>query len=152
MAVEQALDPAPEIEAGAIRLLAQREHSRKELARKLRRRFADEGVIGQVLDDLAERGLLSDVRFAENYVAQRMRRGYGPLRIRAELQERGVEEALIEAQLDIGQEEWMALLREVAARRFGAADPAGQKEQARRARFLQYRGFPESLVRRYLWA
>ena len=142
---------ALDVEAGALRLLAQREHSRHELNTKLVRRFGQSETLLQVLDELEQRGLLSDERFTECYVAMRMHRGYGPLRIRAELRERGIEGELAEIQLDLGSEDWLKHLRAVAVQRFGQGEAADRKEQARRARFLQYRGFPESLVRRYLW-
>ena len=49
-----------------------------------------------VLEDLVERGLQSDARFAEQLVAARVRRGSGPLRIRAELRRRGAIETAID--------------------------------------------------------
>lgn len=144
-------DPALEVEQAAIGFLAQREHSRLELERKLARRFAQDGLVAVVLDDLQRRGLVSDQRFAESYVAMRMRKGFGPLRIRAELKERGIEGALVDACLDTGRETWMGQLREAASHRFGTEAPSGRAEQGKQARFLQYRGFPESLIRDYLW-
>ncbi len=147
---EAADDPALVIEAAAIRLLAGREHSQHELASKLARRF-DRDAVAAVLDDLGERGLVSDERFTEQYIASRMRRGFGPLRIRAELCERGIANELIEAGLDLGDDTWREHLREVAGARFGAQRPADRRAQAKQARFLQYRGFPESLIRDYLW-
>lgn len=144
-------DPAIEMENSAIRLLSQREHSRAELERKLARRFAATELLGRVLDELEQRGLLSDRRFTEQYVAMRMRKGFGPLRIRMELQERGIDQTLIEPELDIGRDAWVQHLRETAAQRFGGMKPTGRSEQAKQARFLQYRGFPESLIRDFLW-
>ncbi len=149
--MENDFDRSLEIEQAAIGLLAQREHSRFELNRKLARRFNRDERVALVLDDLQRRGLLSDRRFAESYVAMRMRKGFGPIRIRAELQERGIESALLEACLDAGRETWVEQLRQAATRRFGAEPPKGKAQQAKQARFLQYRGFPESLIRDYLW-
>lgn len=150
-ASEPPRDNASDIEAAAIRLLTQREHSRHELEAKLTRRFSDTALCGQVLDDLEGRGLLSDERFTEQYLNSRMRKGFGPLRIRAELRERGVADELIEAWLDLPAEEWLAHLHEAALGRFGDSFPQDARSQAKQARFLQYRGFPESLIRRYLW-
>lgn len=144
-------DTALEVEAAAVRLLAQREHSRHELLVKLRRRLGPEDLLQQVLNDLEQRGLLSDARFAESYVAMRIRKGYGPLRIRAELGQRGLDEALIEVNLDLGPEQWRSRLAAVAVQRFGETVPTSRAEQARHARFLEYRGFPESLIRDHLW-
>ena len=135
------------MEAAAVRLLAAREHSRAELERKLATKGHQEDAFGPVLDDLEQRGLLSDQRFAEQYVAQRVRKGYGPLRIRAELRERGVSSELIAEALDHGDHDWPGLLRDVRAGRFGKGFPADRRDAVRQARFLAQRGFPESLVR-----
>ncbi len=142
-------DEVSAIEQGALRLLASREHTRLELRRKLARHH-DERQIDPVLDDLERRRLLSDARFAENYVSQRSRRGYGPLRLRAELTDRGVDHSLAARYIDNGAVDWSVLLLEVAVRKFGD-DPAPDRQAlARRGRFLQQRGFPVSLVGQYL--
>lgn len=133
-----------------MRLLAAREHTRAELSRKLSDRGHAVEVVGAVLDDLAERGLQSDARYAEQYVASRTRKGYGPNRIRAELAERGLSDALIEAWLDPGDPVWRDHLRSVANAKFGAGRPVDRKEMARRARFLEYRGFAPDHIRRLL--
>ena len=94
----------------------------------------------------------SDARYAEQYVAQRAARGYGPARIRAELRERGIEDAVIADWLDERDPVWKERLAEVARKRFGAAGPADLRDRARRARFLEYRGFGAELIRRVLFA
>ncbi len=133
----------------AVRLLAVREHSRKELVRKLARRHDSEAV-AQALDRLADEGLLSDARFAEEYVRSRMEKGFGPLRIRAELRERGVDEPLIEAVLEPSGAHWRQRLVELARRKFGDQPPADRRDLGRRARFLAGRGFPDHLIRELL--
>jgi len=144
-------EDALSVEMTAIKLLAAREHSVHELRKKLSSRCADGSLIERVLADLQRRNLLSDERFTEQYVAMRTRKGYGPLRIRAELAERGIDSALIEDWLDGNPREWVRQMREVARQRFGDAGAEDRREQAKRARFLSYRGFPESLIRSYLW-
>jgi len=134
----------------ALRLLSRRDHSRRELAAKLLGKgYPAAGVIG-VLDDLAATGLQSDERMADAYVNERLRRGFGPLRIRQELRERGVAEEVIQACLDLPPGDWLALMDGVATRKFGLAKAGERKEVARRARFLEYRGFPTELIGRYL--
>jgi regulatory protein len=103
-----------------------------------------------VLASLAARGLQSDARYAEQYVAMRARRGYGPVRIRAELREHGVDGALIDDWLDERDPVWRERLRAVAQKRFGAAAPADFRDRVRRARFLEQRGFAVELIRREL--
>ena len=100
-----------------------------------------------LLDDLERRGLLNDERFAEQYLAMRKRRGYGPLRIRSELRERGVDAGLAAAWTETGDPGWRVLMQEVMAHKFGEGQPVDRKDLARRARFLEYRGFPPELIR-----
>jgi regulatory protein len=143
-------DEAVAIEVTAVKLLGGREHTRKELRYKLNARHADMDLIESVLDDLEQRRLLSDERFAENYVDQRSRKGYGPLRIRSELAERGVGGELSARWIDEGPYDWAELLAEAAVRKFGDAPASDMRALAKRGRFLEQRGFPISLVRRYL--
>lgn len=144
-------DPAAAIEQAAMRLLANREHGRAELRRKLVSRGHPGEAVDRVTADLEVRGLLSEPRFVETYIASRRGKGYGPLRIRAELRERGVDPARIDAGLDDTAADWWGLMQEVAARRFGTEAARDRREQARRARFLRQRGFPPEMIARLLW-
>jgi len=131
----------------ALGLLARREHSRFELRRKLSDAAAEPGELDAVLDDLAAAGLQSDRRYAESFVRSRIERGQGPLRIRKELRQRGVEAALAEQALAEAEVDWDARLRDVHRKRFGSTPPADRREQARQARFLAQRGFPDAAIR-----
>lgn len=138
------------VEAAAVRVLAARDHSRDELRAKLRRRFDDAATIETVLDGLQGQGLISDSRFAEGYVRQRVAKGYGPLRIRAELAERGIDGAEAGLALEGAEVDWSERLQRVAQGRFGDAPAADSRELGRRGRFLAQRGFPTAMIRRYL--
>lgn len=130
----------------ALRLLARREHSRLELALKLRQRKIDAGVIEQVLDDYEAEGWLSDERFAEVYARQRMDLGYGPLKIQAELQQRGIHDtpACVREMTDTDWSDQATSLRE---KRFGLDDIREDwDEKVRQARFLARRGFSAEQV------
>lgn len=146
--VEQ--DDAVAIELSAVKLLAAREHSRQELRRKLAARFADGELIDTVLDGLVRQRLLDDERFAESYVAQRFRKGYGPVRIRAELTERGVDSGIAAHWLESLSDEWPERLAETAQRKFGNVPAEDMRALTKRGRFLEQRGFPLGLIRRYL--
>ena len=135
------------LSAKALRLLAQREHSALELTRKLRR-DGDDATVAAVVGRLAERGLLSDERFAESYVLTRIERGQGPVKIRAGLLARGVAAALIEPALGQAVEFWLERAREALAKRFGKAAPADARERGRRSRFLTTRGYPADIAYR----
>lgn len=131
-------------------LLARREHGRAELARKLRQRGASPEMIEPELDRLADEGLLSETRYLESFIRSRGNSGYGPLRIREELTQRGlsrgdVEQALRECGID-----WPGQLTDVWQRKFSGQRPADPKERARQTRFLVYRGFSMEMVGRLL--
>jgi regulatory protein len=127
-------------------LLASREHSLAELRDKLAAREFEPAEIEEALARLAREGLADDARFAEAFTASRIRKGQGPIRIRAELVRRGVDAEAIERCLAAGHD-WSGLAREARARRFGAALPAAFRERARQARFLEYRGFTAAAIR-----
>jgi len=145
------LDPAEataaDVEAAAVRLLARREHSRLELKRKLSQRRFDATLIDAVIDKLESERLQSDERFAESFVRTRAERGQGPLRIRAELSQRGVEDAEAEAALEGCECDWAASAVVIRRQRFGAELPETYEERARQARFLQQRGFAMDHIR-----
>lgn len=131
--------------------LARRECSQHELQQKLSRRFGTDDTvqteIASVVAELAEAGLQSDERFAESLARARRERGHGPLRIRQDLWQRGIADAIIDALVNDSSEDWVALASAAAQRKFGDAPPPDHKAWARRARFLASRGFPESVVR-----
>ncbi|MCU7844831.1 MAG: recombination regulator RecX [Candidatus Thiodiazotropha sp. (ex Monitilora ramsayi)] len=120
------------------------------MQRKLSTREYDPDLIEQVLDQLQRDGLQSDERFTELFIESRMRKGQGPVRIRLELKERGVDSSLTERALEVYEDEWRDLLRQVHDAKYGTALVHEQKELAKRARFLEYRGFPGELIRQLL--
>ena len=95
------------IEARCLAALGRREYSRAELAAKLGDYPPED--IAAVLDHLAERGWQSDARFAESYL--RGHRGYGRLKMRHELEQRGIRGELLRETLDSA--DWFAAAREV---------------------------------------
>ena len=101
----------------------------------------------QVLDDLTRDRLLEEERFVESFVRGRIRKGQGPVRIRGELAQRGIEDASVSSALMEADCDWVALAAEVRAKRFGRAAPGDFKERARQAKFLQYRGFESEQIR-----
>jgi regulatory protein len=117
----------------------------RELNNKLIQRFGDgpfiHTLIHSEIERLREERLQSDDRFAEAYLYSRARRLYGPLRIKAELRERGISDTVIAASLKASDIDWHANLRQLLETRFRAGPAADFKEKAKRLRFLQYRGF-----------
>ena len=136
--------------AAALSLLAMREHSRQQLAQKLTQREYPESEISDALQQLTDDGYLSDERAFNASVAGGLRRGHGPLRIRAQLREAGLPDDRPITADDQTPVDWVAQARALAERRFGEQPPGDYQEWARRARFLQARGFDGETIRRAL--
>ena len=134
--------------AFALRLLARREQSRLELIQRLIKRGCDIDMAEALLDELAEAGWQSDQRFAEHYFQVRMNAGFGPLRIRAELQQRGIARATIDALNDDPVNDWQARLEQLYHKKYHDSAPDTQQERAKRSRFLSQRGFSPEQIRR----
>ena len=198
-------DPLRRLEARALALLARREYTRSELARRLARvsgpgwgrrpgpaqrnsasspaeDLADEfapppprqstdasdgdcppapgedlpaaaqapspELIETVLDRLTARRLLSDRRAADAIVHARSTQR-GLLRLRQELDQKGVPEEIAEEALAGLAGQQVALARGVWAKRFGVL-PADAAERQRQTRFLASRGFSFSVIRSVL--
>lgn len=122
-------------------LLSMREHSRQELSNKLSRKFKDQTHIQTAVEQLAEDGYLCDDRFTESYVRMRRGRGFGPVRIRSELQAKGVDTSLIDNYVQAYADDWSALAEDVYCRKYGDTLVADYQEWSKRARFMHSRGF-----------
>ena len=107
------LDSAASVRRTAMDLLARRAHGRVALPRKLRLRGATPELIESALDRLEADGLLNESRYLECYVGSRARAGYGPLRIREELAQRGLPREAIESVLREADIDWLAQLRDL---------------------------------------
>ena len=133
-------------ERAALDLLARREHSRRELERKLGARGFPDEMIASTLDALEQSGELAAARFTESFIRARAAKGQGPARIRAELAERGIDREQAAELLRAAGIDWTAVASSVRDKRFGARRPTDFKERARQARFLEYRGFDRDQI------
>ena len=136
---------AAELRTRALRLLARREHSRAELARKLAAHAERAEVLAAVLDSLVLKKQLSDERYAEAR-AHQLARKYGAAKIRQDLKTKGIDEEVIHR---ISSEGELERAKGILERKY--REPATTREErARRARFLQGRGFSYDVIRRLL--
>jgi len=153
--------PARSLQARALQCLAQREHSRAELRRKLLAHASaqdasaedepTDDVVAQVdavLDWLELHQYLSQQRFVESRVRVRAAR-FGNLRIRQELAQHDVVLSL-EAERSLAESE-LERARAVWARKF-TAPPSSASERAKQVRFLAGRGFSAEVIHRLLRA
>lgn len=134
----------PSLKGRALRLLAQREHSRAELQRKLAMHEETPGELAKALDDLQARGFIDEQRVIDSLVHRRAAR-LGAARVKQELQAKGLPpEAVAQAVAALRHNE-VERAREVWRRKFGepAEDAAGR---IRQMRFLLMRGFDAAVV------
>ena len=132
----------------AMDLLARREHSRTELIRKLETRGIPLDEATEAVGTLEGEGLVDDERFAESFVASRIRRGQGPARIGHELAQRGVSRDVSAGALTDPDEVWVERAIDVLLRRYGNRPADDYGERAKRMRFLYQRGFTSDQARR----
>jgi regulatory protein len=132
----------------AMDLLARREHSAKELRQKLKIRGHEEDDIEATLRALKNDRLQSDIVFTESYVNHRVNAGIGPIKIRFELRQRGIDDSLTDEYLDPLVASWDPMMEQQRKRKFGQEIPSDYSLRMKQARFLQNRGFsPESVMR-----
>jgi len=141
---------AKEARNRALSWLARREYGRAELMGKLVQRGCEEEAAAGIVAALTAEGLVSDERFIEALLHVRRVRGYGPLYIRRELEEKGIDRGTIERWLDIGSRDWVEDVKRVNKKKFGGKQPASLAERAKQTRFLQSRGFTHEQIRQAL--
>ncbi len=134
-------DTPAELKARALRHLVRREHSRVELARKLAPHASSPESLEAVLDSLLSRKQQSDERFAEER-ARVLSRKYGAAKIRHDLESRGIAAQVVERISTAGE---LERARAILQRKY--REPAiTREEKAKRARFLQSRGFTADVI------
>jgi regulatory protein len=143
--------PPPDARDSALRLLSRREHSARELKRKLADRGVESADADAAIEKLAGGGLQSDERYAGQLVRTRVAQGYGPIRIQSELRMAGLSGEAITQALDAAECDWDALALQVHAKKFRTG-AKGMAERNRQYRFLMGRGFDGDQIRRALKA
>jgi regulatory protein len=125
----------------ALGLLVRREHSRKELARKLSDKGIEREDAELALDKLNRQDFQNDTRFAAALARSRASAGYGPGRIRAELATHGLGRDDIAAALEACERDWDASARDIVQRRYGGKDLGDHALRRKALDFLLRRGF-----------
>ena len=138
-------DTPAELKQRALRFLVRREHSRAELVRKLAPHAESDEALNAIVDLLLSKKHLSDERFAEER-ARSLSRKYGAAKIRQDLKERGVADEIVER---VSAVDDLEKARAILQRKY--REPATTREErAKRARFLQGRGFSYEVISRVL--
>ncbi len=143
--LESALEK--EIKDSCLRLLVRREHSQRELLDKLALKGFERSSVQIVATLLAEQGWQSDQRFSESYARYRIRKGYGPIKISFELQQRGIDTMDLDAVVADLFEGWDEVIDSVYNKKYVDDKILKNKEWAKRSRFLQQRGFSGEMIK-----
>lgn len=131
----------------AIYLLSRREHSRQELHRKLLQRGFSSHEIQAVLIELEKENLLSEERFIASFIRSRRARGFGPLKICAELKEHGIDRRRLQTNEEWQEELWQNRAILLCAKRFGLVAEKTREQIIAQTRFLQQRGFTPAQIK-----
>ncbi len=138
----------------ALRLLTRRDHTRRELELKLRHKGFSAKQVERALARVEDFGYLNDTRTAAILAEQLTGRGYGVLRVRYALGQKGVDAATVEKALACcGGDQKQAELAQCAlekrrTRLDRESDPLKRRHRA--YRFLAGRGFSAVVIRQVL--
>jgi regulatory protein len=125
----------------AIQLLTRREHGARELAVKLSRKGLPIQAIDAAIIECQRLGLQSDVRYVENRIRSRMRQGYGPQRIRLDLNQANIDRDLVDQALLAEESNWCAVALAAFQKKYKQYDLRSLVERQKQQQFLLYRGF-----------
>ena len=133
----------------ALRALARRMHTTREVERGLARRGWSHVTIEGVLGYLKELGYLDDAKFAETWVTGRsMIKFHGPLCLLKDLQARGIEEETARTAIQrlLPRSREMELARRAAERKRQTIRESGIRAVAAMHRHLRSRGFSADVI------
>ena len=140
----------PSLKGRALRLLSSREHSRSELAQKLKRFEEEPGSLARALDELQAKGFINEQRVIDSVLHRRAGK-LGVARIKQELQDKGLDRQAVTQALAGLQTSELERALEVWRRKF-TSPPADAAAAARHMRFLAARGFAAEVIRRVVKA
>jgi regulatory protein len=132
---------AAELRNTALRLLSRREYSRHELEIRFIK-SVEPDMVNEILDELVKSGYLSDSRFTESFIRQRVMQRHGWQRISYDLKSKGIAGELQQSLYEALAIDWVELAYEAWQKRFNQLPERGdRKEYARQMRYLLQRGF-----------
>ncbi|WP_395375401.1 regulatory protein RecX [Marinicella sp. W31] len=132
--------------ASALASLAMREHSVFDLAEKLLRKDYPAEIVADLVEVLQQEGLLSDFRFAEMYWRSRSSKGYGPIKIRQELELKQVSSDDVNSGMVAAAIDFEPIIIKVYAKKYKDQPVQDFKDKAKRMNYLYRRGFPTDMM------
>jgi regulatory protein len=133
----------------AMRMLAQRGRSRREIDDALRALAVADSIRAGILRELEEAGLVDDARFAREFVSVKKDvRHVGPHRLRHDLAKLGLARAVVDQALaTFGADEQEAMARALVERQVGGAVPS-ERTLRRAIAMLKRKGYDYAVVNR----
>jgi regulatory protein len=132
----------------ALSYLSRREHSRKELAQKLKAHAESDEQLNAVLDEMEKLNFLSNERFIESVLHRKGQR-FGVMKLRQELSGHDLDAEKVKDALERAKSTEYDRAKDVWTRKF-SKPPVDLAEKAKQMRFLAARGFSSDVVRRVL--
>ncbi len=137
----RAKKPVQSAKQAAVRFLSRRDHAEQELQQKLLARGYEQAAVDEAVALCQDYNWLDDARFAERLLNNGIAKGWGLLRIRQEMEFKGIHEEVIRQLFEDDEFDWFEHARDVAKKKYGDITMETDKEKARRLRFMQSRGF-----------
>ncbi|MGL4733642.1 MAG: regulatory protein RecX [Enterovibrio sp.] len=127
----------------ALRLLAMRDHSEKELRQKLHKKQYAEADIADALNFCKKNGWIQEQQVAENFLQQCVLKGYGWLRICSQAKLRGINANRLVVAVKNGEYDWdeLAFAELKRCMRGAPLFPLSMKERQKWQNYLLRRGF-----------
>ena len=124
----------------ALDFLSRRPRTVNEIEKKLSEEYAPD-IISRVMDMLNEYKYIDDAAYALEYAKERMKAGYGPLKIEWEMREKGISQELIEAALEPIKAIQIPTAIGALRAKYRNKPDVDEKEKGRAFNYLQRRGF-----------
>ena len=120
--------------------LSRREHSEKEIYLKFVNLVNSKDTLLEEILKLKEEGLISNQRYAEAYIRSRFHSGFGPIRIKYELEKKGVIESIIKTAFQETDLDWDDKLKSEFKKKYESNDMKSLNDN-KISKFFLYRGF-----------
>ena len=120
--------------------LSRREHSEKEIYLKFVNLVNSKDTLLEEILKLKEEGLISNQRYAEAYIRSRFHSGFGPIRIKYELEKKGVIDSIIKTAFQEPDLDWDDTLKSDFKKKYESNDMKSLNDN-KISKFFLYRGF-----------
>ncbi len=131
----------------ALEILSRKSVSKKELSDKLSQKGYDDSIIDDAISELETLGYVNDEEYANLFLEHCMAKMWGKKKIRYEMKQKGIPEAVIAEKLSqFDEDDNLDEIKEIIISKYGNDDISDIKIKAKITRYLASRGFDFSLI------